>query len=385
MTCQPSDRPDQGVRYRSLSNFYLADPRRIASQERDLGLWWRIGLHGPTYRAAWVRETGELYAARLGMPKEQCDVHVLGRGSAEELNEAIAGWADICPQPDSMTWLCHRAMSLAQIETPRALSREHRELALAGARAQQTKAALIDGDQRQRATPRIAVGVGVNSEAAAKPRPKPGPARAERESRAWIERLRATGPERDGALVELHALLLRAARFEISRRTGSGKLRGGDYDDLAQQSADDALVVILRKLDDFRGESRFTTWAYKFALYEAAAKVRKRSWQGREIPLSPEAWPLIADEQQLTAQQSVEATDQLSALHEAIEEKLSPHQREVLVALALNEVPIDVLAERLNTTRGALYKTLHDGRQKLRSELTARGLGLNEQKERSLA
>ena len=208
---------------------------------------------------------------------------------------------------------------------------------------------------------------------------------AERESRVWIERLRATGPERDAALVELHALLLRAARFEIGRRASSRKLRGGDCDDLAQQSADDALVVILRKLDDFRGESRFTTWAYKFALYEAAAKVRKRSWQGREIPLSPEAWPLLADDHQRTAQQSVETTDQLSALHEAIEQDLTPHQREVLVALALNEVPIDVLANRLNTTRGALYKTLHDGRQKLRGALTARGLGLNEHKERTPA
>jgi RNA polymerase sigma-70 factor, ECF subfamily len=384
MACQISDRPDQVVRYRSLSNFYLADPRRIASQERDLGLWWRIGMHGPTYRAAWVRDTGELYAARLGMPKEQGEVHVLGRGSAEELEEAIVGWADICPQPDSMTWLRHRAMSLAQIQTPRALSREQRELALAGPRAQQTQTALLDRDQRQRST-RIALGVGVESDAAAQPRSKPAVGAAERESRAWLERLRSSGPQRDRALVELHALLLRAARFEVGRRIGSGKLRGGDYDDLAQQSADDALVVILRKLDDFRGESRFATWAYKFALYEAAAKVRKRSWQGREIPLSPEAWPLIADEQQLTAQQSVEATDQLSALHEAIEETLSPHQREVLVALALNEIPIDVLAERLNTTRGALYKTLHDGRQKLRGALTARGMGLNEPKERSLA
>ena len=198
------------------------------------------------------------------------------------------------------------------------------------------------------------------------------------ESRAWVERLRATGPERDQALVELHALLVRAARFEISRRTGSGRLRGGDYDDLAHQSADDALVVILGKLDDFRGESRFTTWAYKFALYEAAAAVRKRAWQGREIPLSPEAWPLIADEHQRTAQQSIETTDQLHALQEAIEHELTPHQREVLVALALNQVPIDVLADRLNTTRGALYKTLHDGRQKLRAALTARGLGLND-------
>jgi RNA polymerase sigma-70 factor, ECF subfamily len=216
-------------------------------------------------------------------------------------------------------------------------------------------------------------------------RPTPTDAPAERESQAWIERLRATGPDRDGALEELHALLLRAARFEIGRRAGSGRLRGGDYDDLAQQSADDALVSILGKLDDFRGESRFTTWAYKFALYEAAAKVRKRSWQGREVRLSPEAWPLIPDRHQRTAQQSVEAADQLGALQEAIEQELSPHQREVLVALALNEVPIDVLAERLNTTRGALYKTLHDGRQKLRGALIARGMGLSEDKEASLA
>jgi RNA polymerase sigma-70 factor (ECF subfamily) len=209
-------------------------------------------------------------------------------------------------------------------------------------------------------------------------------ARAEQESRLWIERLGATGAERDAALAELHALLLRAARFEVNRRRASSPhLRGGDYDDLAQQSADDALVAILRKLPGFRGESRFTTWAYKFALYEAATKVRKRSWQGREITLTAEAWPLIADDHQRTAQQSVETSDRLTALHEAIEDVLSPHQREVLVALALNEVPVDVLAERLNTTRGALYKTLHDGRQKLRSALAARGLGLEERKEQT--
>jgi DNA-directed RNA polymerase specialized sigma24 family protein len=106
------------------------------------------------------------------------------------------------------------------------------------------------------------------------------------DSRAWIERLSATGAGRDAALVELHALLLRAARCEVNRRRASSRhMRGSDYDDLAQQSADDALVAILRKLDEFRGESRFTTWAYKFALYEAAAKVRKRAWQDREIRL----------------------------------------------------------------------------------------------------
>jgi RNA polymerase sigma-70 factor, ECF subfamily len=382
MACQVPNRSDRGVVYRSLSNFYLADPRRIASRERDLGLWWRVGRHGPTYRAAWVRETGELYAARLGMPTEQGEVHLLGRANDEQLEEALEGWADVCPQPDSMTWLRRRASRLGQPEPLPALSRQQRDRALADPRGRQAGAALTGGgDVRAALVDDVAVGnvddVGLGDDTPRKPRATLVAAGAEQESRAWIERLRATGPERDEALVELHALLVRAARFEIGRRTGSGRLRGGDYDDLAQQSADDALVAILGKLEDFRGESRFTTWAYKFALYEAAATVRKRAWQGREIPLAPEAWPLIPDEHQRTAQQSLETADQLKALQQAIEQDLSPHQREVLVALALNQVPIDVLADRLNTTRGALYKTLHDGRQKLRSALTARELSPN--------
>jgi RNA polymerase sigma-70 factor (ECF subfamily) len=207
------------------------------------------------------------------------------------------------------------------------------------------------------------------------------PARVDRDSRVWLERLRGTGAERDAALTELHALLLRAARFEVARRhASSAHLRGGDQDDLAQQSADDALVAILGKLDDFRGESRFTTWAYKFALYEAAAKVRKRAWQGREIPLKAETWPLIVDDHKRTLEHGAETAELLAAVQKGIERELTPHQREVLVAIALNDVPIDVLAERLNTTRGALYKTVHDARQKLRAALAARGLSLDEQR-----
>ena len=200
------------------------------------------------------------------------------------------------------------------------------------------------------------------------------------DSRVWLERLSATGPERNAAVTQLHALLLQAARFEVTRRcAASAHLRGGDLDDLAQQSADDALVTILGKLGDFRGESRFTTWAYKFALYETAATVRKRAWQGREIPLAAEAWPLIADHR-LSPEQGAETAELLRAVQEGIEQELSPHQREVLVAIALNDVPIDVLAERLNTTRGALYKTVHDARQKLRAALATRGLSIEERR-----
>jgi RNA polymerase sigma-70 factor (ECF subfamily) len=205
------------------------------------------------------------------------------------------------------------------------------------------------------------------------------PMTATEDSELWLRRLRARGPERDAALAELHALLLRAARFEVGRRhAGSTHLRGGDQDDLAQQSADDALVALLGKLDSFRGDSRFTTWAYKFALYEAAAKVRRQAWQGREIPLGEETWPLIVDERRRTPEQGAESAELFAVLRSAIHSELTPHQREVLVAIALNDVPIDVLAERLNTTRGALYKTVHDSRQKLRAVLAAHGLSIDE-------
>ena len=193
------------------------------------------------------------------------------------------------------------------------------------------------------------------------------------ESRRWLDELSATGPTHDDAVLRLHALLLRAARYEVARRRRSlPYLRGDDDDDLAQQSADDALVAVLRKLGSFRGDSRFTTWVYKFALYEAAVKLRRRSWQERELTLAPDAWPAFASAAPSPGEH-LEQHELLSALRSAISHRLSAHQREVLVAVTISGVPIDVLAERLNSTRGALYKTLHDARRKLRAELAAAG------------
>src|SRR5206468_2712853 len=100
------------------------------------------------------------------------------------------------------------------------------------------------------------------------------------------------------------------------------------------QSAGDALIAVLAKLDDFRGESRFTTWAYKFAILEAAVALRRHAWQAREVPLEPERWPLIGDERRSPAHDAEQA-ELLAALTRAIESDLSPHQREVLVAVAL--------------------------------------------------
>jgi RNA polymerase sigma-70 factor (ECF subfamily) len=195
-----------------------------------------------------------------------------------------------------------------------------------------------------------------------------------RSAEDWPEALSGAGPSRDEAVARLHAMLLRAAHFELGRRRE--QLRGvaaAEVEDLAHQAADDALMAILAKLSTFRGDSRFTTWAYKFVLLVAAVKARRRAWRGREVLLDDSAWPQFASEGP-TAQQRLEESELLGAIREAVDSVLTPHQREVLLALAVQGVPIDVLAERLNTTRGALYKTLHDARRKLRASLALSGL-----------
>ena len=197
-----------------------------------------------------------------------------------------------------------------------------------------------------------------------------GGAALDKESQEWLTGLRE---RRDESVAQLHALLLRAARFEVARRRPTlPHLRGNELEDIAYEAADDALMSVLARLDDFRGESRFTTWAYKFALLEAAVKLRKRAWQGREVPLEPESWSLFTTAD-LGPEDEAEQSELLRTVQTAVAEELTPRQREVLVALALNGVPIDVLAERLDTTRGALYKTLHDARRKLRKHLDETG------------
>ena len=197
------------------------------------------------------------------------------------------------------------------------------------------------------------------------------------ESLGWLQALSGTGCERDDAVERLHALLLGAARVEVARRRVLTDVGSGDLDDLALQAADDALVAVLSKLHTYRGDSRFTTWAYKFALLEAAVRLRRRPWIWRELPLEADGWAQLPDDRRLSPAGQAEASELIQAVRDAIAEVLTPHQRAVLVALTLNDVPIDVLAERRGTTRGALYKTLHDGRRKLRARLRKDGLALD--------
>jgi RNA polymerase sigma-70 factor, ECF subfamily len=189
----------------------------------------------------------------------------------------------------------------------------------------------------------------------------------------WHLDLHTHGARRERAVVNLQGLLLRAARFEVFRRRGSlPQLSAVELDELAQDAADDAAVSVLRRLEDFRGESSFRTWAYKFALLEASVKVRRRAWRDREVTLEPEHWEKLAHAGP-GPDDDAESGALLDAVRDGIRTALTPRQRQVLVATVLEGVPIDVLAERLDTNRNALYKMLHDARRRLRDHVAEAG------------
>jgi len=189
----------------------------------------------------------------------------------------------------------------------------------------------------------------------------------------WHLDLHAEGLRRDEAVAHLHGLLLRAARFEVFRRRGSlPQLSAVELDELAQEAADDAAVSVLRRLDDFRGESSFRTWAYKFALLEASVKVRRRAWRDREVTLEPQDWESLAHAGP-GPDDDAESAALLEAVREGIQTALTERQRQVLVAAVLEGIPIDVLAERFGSNRNALYKVLHDARRRLREHVVAAG------------
>jgi RNA polymerase sigma-70 factor (ECF subfamily) len=209
----------------------------------------------------------------------------------------------------------------------------------------------------------------VNAAAAA------APGRLDPESRAWLTQLRADRPVRDAAIGRLHALLLQEARYEVRRRTAAlAHPSGRDLDDLAVQAADDALLAILAKLDDFRGDARFTTWARRFAALEVPGKIRRRLGHTRETPTDSDHW--LADRPgHDDPQQRAEISELTRTVGRLIADELTAHQREVLLAMTVNEVPTSRLAVRLHCTPGALYKTLHDARAKLRQELADQATG----------
>jgi RNA polymerase sigma-70 factor, ECF subfamily len=193
-------------------------------------------------------------------------------------------------------------------------------------------------------------------------------------SRRWVEHLRPDHPRHEQAVAKLHDVLRRAALHELHRRSAQlGPVAGPEFDDIAQQCADDAMMNILAKADEFRGLSRFTTWAYTFAIFEVSGKVARHAWRRQPPSADDPALDRLPDPLARRPGARAERREQLTALRQGIENDLTPRQREVFVAIALNDVPIDVLALRLDSNRNAVYKNLFDARRKLRASLAAAG------------
>jgi RNA polymerase sigma-70 factor, ECF subfamily len=192
------------------------------------------------------------------------------------------------------------------------------------------------------------------------------------DSATWLQALADTGRRRESALAQLHAMLVRAARRELARRGPHRQITGPELEDLAYQAAGDALLSITQKCGQFRGESRFTTWAYKFVVLEVSVKVGRHFWRDPARSLDAEDWERLPDRFGFDPARESEWRDLLGALHRAVETELTPRQREVFVAIVLNDVPLDALVVKLGSNRNAIYKTMFDARRKLRAALVAK-------------
>ena len=199
----------------------------------------------------------------------------------------------------------------------------------------------------------------------------------------WVRELQADGEEQAAALEALRAYLVRAARYGLHRSRRQFSHDAFDLDQLAEDCAQDALLAILGHLPDFRGDSRFTTWAYKFAINMALAAGRRESRTHVSLDAvlgatGRQAWLPEAEAPPADPEHRVRRAEAWAIIETAMDDDLSGRQRRALRAVIADEVPLDDLVRRWGTTRNALYKLLHDARRKLKTRLEARGFSSRE-------
>jgi RNA polymerase sigma-70 factor (ECF subfamily) len=193
------------------------------------------------------------------------------------------------------------------------------------------------------------------------------------ESAQWIRDLSDSGLGRQQVLARLHELLLRIARGELRRRSGQHPITGPELDDIAHQAATDAMLAILAKLTSFRGESRFTTWAYRFVILEVSSKLGRHYWRNPPVTLDAAQWERLPGRLGLDPERHAEAAGILAEVRRVVDEELTAHQRRVFIAIVVDGIPLDALAAELGLRRNAVYKVIFDARRKIRRALVANG------------
>jgi RNA polymerase sigma-70 factor (ECF subfamily) len=180
------------------------------------------------------------------------------------------------------------------------------------------------------------------------------------ESAGWLRRLTPRGRERQPAERELHARLVRIALGEVRRRSASTPVTGQELDDVAHQAADDAMLAILAKLDDFRCESRFITWAYRFVILEVSSKLGRHYWSNPPVALDTGQWERLPDRFGIDPARHAESAGILAEVRRVVDDELTSHQRRVFVAIVVDGIPLDALAAELGLRRNAVYKVIFD-------------------------
>jgi RNA polymerase sigma-70 factor, ECF subfamily len=190
----------------------------------------------------------------------------------------------------------------------------------------------------------------------------------------WISSLTGTGAPREAGLARLHGLLVRVALRELHRRGATSWIAGPELDDLAHQAAADAMLAILAKLDSFRGESRFTTWAYRFVMFEVSGKLGRHYWrQHPAASLDAEDWDRLPDRFGVDPGEHAERAEMITAIRWAVGQTLTAHQRQLFIAVVVNGIPLDAVVARSGMNRNAIYKAVFDARRKIRAFLVANG------------
>ncbi len=191
-----------------------------------------------------------------------------------------------------------------------------------------------------------------------------------RSNQEWLDALR--GPEPDAALSDLRAVLVRGLGYALASYSN---VRDSDLEDFAQ----DALLKILAALDTFRGESMLTTWAQKIAVRVALTELRRRRWRDVSLekmtgfPDSDFIPDTLADTAAGPEQQAIQKI-LMSGLGRLINEELTDRQRKAMIAVRIYGMPLEEVARRMDTNRNALYKLLHDARQRLKKRMLADGI-----------
>src|ERR687889_1521643 len=194
----------------------------------------------------------------------------------------------------------------------------------------------------------------------------------ERTNEQWLMELRGANP--DEALGDLYDLLVRGLRAALGSY-------GGGVDAYVEDFAQEALIRITGNLDSFRGESRFTTWAQKIAMNVALTELKRRRWRDvslQDLVAGREAADRGPADTQLTPEQLAYQNTVLGELRRMVDEELTDRQREAVVAVILEGMPISEGARRMDTNPNALYKLLHDARRRLKRRMEAAGLSPQE-------